>query len=496
MNKQHLRNTCLQLALLLTASAIVSCGSSDKKNDAVTTTPVDTNVTQTQEIEAQRPNHKVPTDSLDFGGEELLQLYMEWQGYLFYFFAEEENGDVMNDAIYRRNRKVEEDLNIKIKKESCGTNHMQQNDSLRPTILANEDVYDFVFGHCIGYNDTWSSEGYLYNLDELPYIDMNAEWWNKAQMDILRLGENTYFAVNDMMIPCPYVIFFSKDMVTRLDMEDPYQLVYDGRWTLDKLTEMARAAVADVNGDGKMTADDSWGITANEISKYISFMTGSGQYITDRDADGKIRLALNTEKTQHLMEIFSEMTKNNVVYMPPSMDRSDMLTLNSDRLMFQMDAISDAEYLRDFTVDFGFLPYPKYDEKQEDYISLDWGGLLSVPCTITNPEMIGAAMELLAWGSAEEVIPTYYDTILTGKLARDENSVKMMDLLFDTITYEIGGSYFGFANGFGDLFYSLPRLAIEKKSADFSSFYQSKLKMSQRTIDKFYEKLEATESVN
>ena len=154
------------------------------------------------------------------------------------------------------------------------------------------------------------------------------------------------------------------------------------------------------------------------------------------------------------------------------------------------------ETLRAMDTDFGLIPYPKYDEAQKDYISLDWGGLLSVPCTITNPELVGAAMELLAWESANEVLPTYYDIVLTGKLSRDDDAVKMLDILFDTITYEIGGNYFGFSTGFTDLFYALPRLAIEKKSSDFSSFYEKLEKNSNKNIEKFYTALENTEAAN
>ncbi|MBQ8578854.1 MAG: hypothetical protein IJ449_12960 [Clostridia bacterium] len=485
------------LALLLLTSALAACGNdSTQSTDTTASVGGDTTASVTETPEDTRESHKVPVDSLDFGGEELNLVGFDWQGYKFYFFAEEENGDVMNDALYNRNRVVEDALNVRIVNEIYGENCNDYITALKPIILAGDDVYDMMFNHCIAGISTYASEGYLYNLDNLPYIDMEAEWWNREQMDVLRLGENTYYAVNDMMIPCPYVIFFNKAMVERLDMENPYKLVYEGTWTLDKFEEMARLAVDDVNGDGKMDENDSWGVSANEVSKYISFMTGAGQYITETDADGYVQLALNTEKTQSLMERFEEMTKDDVIYIPPTMERADMLTIDTDRLMFQLDAISDAELLRDYTVDFGFLPYPKYDESQKDYISLDWGGLLSVPCTISNPELVGAAMELFAWESANEVIPTYYDTVLTGKLARDDDAVKMMDILFDTVAYEIGGNYFGFSAGFGDLFYSLPRLAIEKESSDFASFYNKNLKAAQKTIDSFYENLENTESVN
>ena len=496
---KHNRKSAISVLLLaaaLVTAAMTSCGSSETVGvvtGAVTAGGETAAVTEA--VETRTP-HTVPVEELDFGGEELNQVAFDWQGYQFYFFASEENGDIMNDAIYNRTCAVEEALNVKIVLEMHGDNCGTYVSEVKPVILAGDDVYDLMFNHCIDGISTYASEGYLYNLDNLPYIDMKADWWNRDQMDVLKLGENTYYAVNDMMVPCPYVMFFSKELVANLDMENPYQLVYDGRWTLDKFEEMARAAVSDVNGDGKMDENDSWGVTAQEISKYISFMTGADQYITDRDADGRIQLALKTAKTQDMMERFAALAKDNVVYMPPSMDRSDMLTLDTGRLMFQLDSLSNAELLRDYTVEFGLIPYPKYDEAQKDYISLDWGGLLSVPCTITNPELVGAAMELLAWESANEVLPTYYDIVLTGKLSRDDDAVKMLDILFDTITYEIGGNYFGFSTGFTDLFYALPRLAIEKKSSDFSSFYEKLEKNSNKNIEKFYTALENTEAAN
>lgn len=483
-------------ALLVLVSVIASCGDAGGDTAETTAAPGNDSPAVTETAEPAREMHKVPVDTLDFGGEALNLCGFDWQGYKFYFFAEEENGDVMNDALYNRNLVVEEALNVEIVNEIYGENCNDYVAKIRPLILAGDDVYDMLFNHCIAGISTYASEGYLYNLDNLPHIDMQAEWWNRKQMDVLRLGQNTYYAVNDMMIPCPYVIFFNKEMVENYDMENPYELVYAGKWTLDKFDEMARTAVKDVNGDGKMDANDAWGVSCNEVSKYISFMTGANQFITSTGSDGHVELAMNTEKTQSLMERFSDLAKSDVIYIPPTMERSDMLTIDSGRLMFQLDAISDAELLREYTVEFGFLPYPKYDEAQAEYISLDWGGLLAVPGTITNPDMVGAAMELFAWESANEVIPTYYDTVLQGKLARDDDAIKMMDLLFDTVAYEIGGNYFGFSTGFGDLFYSLPRCAIEKKSADFASFYKKLETSANKTIDKFDENLENTEAAN
>ena len=149
-------------------------------------------------------------------------------------------------------------------------------------------------------------------------------------------------------------------------------------------------------------------------------------------------------------------------------------------------------YFRDADVDIGVLPYPKYDDAQENYISLDWGGFMCVPGTVENPDMVGAVLELLAYDSEETVIPTYYDIMLDGKLARDDDSVKMFDILFDTIAYEVGGNYFGFSGANYNLFFALPFTTLNGKS-NFSSYYRQNEKAAISVIDEFYETMEKSE---
>lgn len=499
--KKHIRILSLLTALLMTGSALVSCAgekvpsSEEKQNEPVTPDPVeDSTAPETEEAEETRPRHGLDLDALDFGGDELHSIAPYWQGYKYYFFADEENGNNMNDAVYSRRIKVEEALNIVM------TNTFEADlgavvSTAKANVLAGDATYDLVFNHCIQGNASLVSEGYLYNLDLLPYVDMKADWWNRTQMDALRLGKNTYFAVNDMMLPCPAVILFNKEMIRNNQLENPYDLVYEGRWTLDGMADLARAVTLDYNGDGVMDINDQYGLAATSwgSSCYINFMTGVGQFITSRSDEGRVLLDFNTEKTQSIFELFADLASTNIIYAPPSNEEDVILRLESDRVLFQILFLDTVETLRDCEVDFGILTYPKFDEQQPDYINLDWGGLLAVPRVISDPALIGAAMELLAWESGNEVIPAFYDLVLAGKLARDEDSVRMLDIIFDTIAYEVGGNYFGFDTGVNDLFYSLPRLAVNKKSSDFSSYYKKLERLSVKDIELFYENLDKIE---
>ena len=486
------------IALLLCAMLIPTFASCGNGESAETTgsgsdTTADTTTAETETVpEETRAMHKVP--ELDFGGATFHTIYPDWQGYKFYFFAEEATGDAMNDAIYDRKILVEEYTNTKITEEDGGTIDNMEG-KVKKTVQAGEDVYQQALLHCISGVANLASGGFLYDYAALPHVDLSAEWWNQAATEQLRLGKKTFYAVSDYMIPCPYVIVFNKDIVRDNEMESPYELVYSGEWTIDKYIAMAEAAVRDVDGDGKYTESDIFGMTSNESSKYIALMPACDQFITEKGEDGRIRLAMNTEKTVSLVEkVYAMSSKDGVVYRPGNMDliTTDSMMMNG-KVLFLMTAVSDIVNLRESEVDIGLLPYPKYDAAQESYLSMDWGGLAGVPASIQDPEMVGSVIELLAYYSGETVIPAYYDVLLAGKLARDEDSTKMLDILFDTITYEIGGNYFGFSSGFNDLFYTLGNYVVMNGNSDFASLYAKNEKSAQQTIDKFYKALDENE---
>ena len=49
---------------------------------------------------------------------------------------------------------------------------------------------------------------------------------------------------------------------------------------------------------------------------------------------------------------------------------------------FELAPHNDSAVYRKSEVDFGILPFPKYDKTQKEYISLDWRGLMCVQITI------------------------------------------------------------------------------------------------------------------
>lgn len=106
MKKQRLLSFIL--AALMTATACGSAGQTGKETDpSGTTSQEETTVGETGRAQAKDalPDKK-------YNGAEFTILYRdEWS---YEFFAEEENGDIINDAVLKRNRAVEDRFDVKL----------------------------------------------------------------------------------------------------------------------------------------------------------------------------------------------------------------------------------------------------------------------------------------------------------------------------------------------------------------------------------------------
>ena len=126
--------------------------------------------------------------------------------------------------------------------------------------------------------------------------------------------------------------------------------------------------------------------------------------------------------------------------------------------------------INDMEQDFAILPFPKWDESQQEYYTMSDGSspLVSVPVTCADTEFIGIITEALAAESWKTVTPAVFDTALKYRGARDETSIKVIEMI------EPGGIIdFGFVFGdFSTMGFTMSKLMGEKKN-NFASFYAS-----------------------
>ena len=117
-----------------------------------------------------------------------------------------------------------------------------------------------------------------------------------------------------------------------------------------------------------------------------------------------------------------------------------MYKLKDDTVLFMPHMLSGTDQLRDMTSDYGIVPMPKMDENQKEYITpcnpyAPCGA--GIPLSASNPELSALVMEAMAFLGEEMVRPAIYEITLQGKLAQDEQSAKVLELIYSDIYFDL-----------------------------------------------------------
>ena len=106
--------------------------------------------------------------------------------------------------------------------------------------------------------------------------------------------------------------------------------------------------------------------------------------------------------------------------------------------------LREVETFRGMETDFGMLPMPMYDEAQKRYytaLNSYVGTTLAAVSICSYPEELSIVLESLAEQSHRILMPAYYDINLTSKIARDDESEEMLDIIISTGVVDIGAVY-------------------------------------------------------
>jgi hypothetical protein len=273
-------------------------------------------------------------------------------------------------------------------------------------------------------------------------------------------------------------LYFNKKLVREYGLEDPYELVKSGKWTLDKNAEYVKGVGRDINGDSVMDEKDLYGITGSGGMSF-QYMYASDQNVVKINDDGYPEIILYCEK---MIDIFNKCKE--MFHSPDSSigDVYDWVSIfKSDRALIATGSIGNAlETFRDMETDFGIIPYPKYDEAQTDYYThlTAHGPIMTVPMTVSDLEFTGMIIEALAAEGYKTVKPVVVDVALKTKQARDEESAEMIDILLDGRRSEFGYPYDGWGMAF-----TLDFLA-RGNVMDFASYYEQNEKRAQKAYEK------------
>ena len=438
------------LVFLLMLSA-VACSPKGPSGSKETARPIsDTSVT----YKAELPDTKYNGATFTVGGVEP-DLY---PSITLAFDYEDPQEETISDSIYRRNRRIEADLDIVFANEYVG-DHMMVLTVFTDNVMADDDIYQLIMlinRHAFAQ----AVAGYALRPDQIDYIDMTKPWYITKANEAMNICGLPILAYTDECLNAylqSICVFFNMNLVDDMNgIESPYTLVNNNEWTIDKFYESAQKAVTDVNGDGLYVTDDGdvFGVVAEVDSFFPSMWIGANTTVITKDSENVPRFSAHSNKkligilenleSQLAVDGFfcdSNREFTNVVGGGDAVRNTGTAYFTEGGSLFRVGCVGYIQLLRDMEANFGVVPLPKYDENQKEYLSRMCDGWLHVaPATVRDTKLLGAVLESLGAESKNYVIPAFFDIALENKFIRDEDresTEKMLSMIFDNATIDL-----------------------------------------------------------
>ena len=463
------------LAMLLSA---VSCGGETTTENPSTTAP---DVEITTEPDDGFIKDELPGD-LNFGDAEVNWFCGDYSSaYFDDIYAKEQNGSLVNDAIYNARRSVEERLGVKLnveRYEFVWAGVSEYNQLIKSMIMSGDTTYDAFVGYTL--IPLIIEGGYFSDLAENKYLDLEKPWWNQDCRSLLP-GDKVWFVTGDAtlsLIKHSLCVYFNQDLLDAYSIkENMYDLVRSGKWTLDTLESLIKDTYSDVNGNSQSDIDDRYGLTFGDNNKYRMFTSALNvnmytktkdgyelSFISEHSNDVFTRLQTLLNENENVRKAQGNNDNNTDSFMSFGGNYVSKI-FTSGNALFTASLIGDAAAVLDNSnFNVGMIPFPKYDEEQEDYYtSAQRFAHIYIPSTVIGEQNDRSGAVLEAWASEcyRSVMPTYFETSLKTRYSNDNDMAAMFDLLRTNTRVE-----------FGTLFGSVLALSNEifKQNVDKSSY--------------------------
>lgn len=410
--------------------------------------------------------------------------------------------EVINNDIGERTNQVEQILGVKVKEEyvyDAKRMNALMCERIRTGNLTATEDYQVVVP-CLYDGATLAVGGELMDLRALKDqgLQIDAPWWSQEFNKTLEMGGQLYFTVGDIGLGnknATAALYFNLDLWTRLGLTekfgaDPYQLVRDGKWTVDRVFEAVKNVGRDLNRDNVVDYSDEFG-WGGQLDDMWSVFFASGARIASADPGDYPKLTMFTERSDTLMTKLQSLVQDKEHYIsgndyfgvtqwPMELIRTGFI---EGRALFYNAEIGDVVEMGPMEEHFGIVPVPKADDGQEIYYSLinPWVSTCFAIPVSCNGDMLAMTIDVLnVMGaySGNTVAKDFDEIVLSYQKTRDDETVEMIfDYIFPGRACDIGMIY-----KWGNLDTLLHDMA-KQPAGSFASNYEARASAAQAALD-------------
>ncbi|MBR6427781.1 MAG: hypothetical protein IKS28_08160 [Clostridia bacterium] len=410
-------------------------------------------------------------------------------------FSEGYDGTVMNDAVYDRNTKVEETLGVRLVFDQI-YDTTASNGVFRGRLLENAMSYDYICDISVsGLIDACSliPNNIFYDLQSVPYVNLEADWWQHKLNDSVRILNRQFFGFNDMLLNDKrdtYLVYFNKTVFDNNRLDYPYRAVYDGTWTNDRLLGYIKDYGADLNGNFTVDTEDR---IAYVYYLNDTFFVGAGLTGAALDENGLPYMLDYSTKTENVYDVVYRLINGNeyntyCVRTNGNDSRIFGQIFDNEGLFMCFHMAHMMTVASEYESSVGIVPCPKYDEEQKEYYSragYNGATAITVLKSTGDVERAGIVLETMAAESKNFISPAFYEKLFTDRYTDDEESKDMLDIVIRSEIIDLD-QVFQWANILVSTSY-----AAEQGNASAARIFAKYLTMANRklesTIDSYLE---------
>ncbi len=449
--KKYVRLIAMLLALVTLLGVAVSCantngGEETTAGGATTNAPSDTEAATTEEETLYVPDDL--EESYNFDQTITFFIWDDWRMMEFY---SDETGDLIDDAIYHRNERVQNRLGVTFEWVEAPGDSGDYKDWI--TKAENDWAADNDFDIYAGYSRTiplLTLRNMSANLLAQEAFSVEKPWWPEALTTECTINDKLFFATGDIatsMLWYMVAFMYNKDLYKDYFGEEktPMDMVTNDEWNLQNFLAMVQDVYVDSDNNGQKDVTDFYGasIYSTDIT---AFMIGAGITSLEKAEDGSLRISekWNSQRCADICETVGEAMKLRGIIC-----NDDRSTFRTQQSVFHMDRVFnicgvDNGDPTPYEFSVGVVPVPKFDESQQEY-KTNLGNpytMYAINAQSKELEATATTLEAMASENYRSVTPAVFEVAMKVRYTDDAQVAEMFDILKNNVSFDVGQLYY------------------------------------------------------
>lgn len=370
----------------------------------------------------------------DFGGQTVFINTTAENAEVLHPSIEENETNTYSEAVYERNRIVEERYGCEFHYQTTTIEAMVTDIK---AAIKNEEYYADLLAVRENELPILIKEGYLYNLRSLPFLDTGAEYFNSSASKALSAGYHDYGVISCATVDPDRIscLFINVELVGEENAAKMISAVKAGEWTFDMLSDAAAEY-------GIATEFD-----ADVVTEIVSVSAGVTLVDNAKKETPKVTLP---ERASTVVELCRKLFAEDIKFNNADAENegAEAEPEASERFIsgteaFYLGEMGFMNSVSSVPFEWALVPIPKVDALDGEYRAYvtEETLTLSVPINTADPDGASVLLRALAAASAGYLRDAYVEYHMYNTV-RSSAALSMIEAVYDT-------PYFVFERGLG-----------------------------------------------